>query len=111
MTRTLPLLVDEPASLDRALLRSEPVMLVVKVVDPTVVSKVEEPLVLVETTGEVTVVTGTVVAPAMPLMPETVVSPVRVVETEPLVKTEVQVLVVMAVGPSLSLSSPSTVVS
>jgi hypothetical protein len=40
------------------------------------------------------------VAPATPLTPETVVSPVSVVVSEPLVTTEVQVLVVM--GEALS---------
>jgi hypothetical protein len=106
MARTWPLLVDEDACeawLDRALLSSDPVKLDTRVVDPTVVSKVTEPLVSVETMGETTVVAGTEVAPATPLMPEMVVSPVSVVVTEPLVKTEVQVSVVMAEAAPLSL--------
>ena len=84
--------------MDRALLRSAPVKLDVTVVDPTVVSKVEEPLVFVETMAETSVVAGTEVRPGTPLMPEMVVSPVTTVETEPLVTVEVQALVVTAVG-------------
>jgi hypothetical protein len=55
---TWPLLVDvaSEAWLDSSLLKASPVTLDTIVVDPTVVSKVDEPLVCVETIGEVTVV-------------------------------------------------------
>ena len=105
---TWPLLVLDEATeawLLRALLSAAPVTLDTKVVVPTVVSKVVDWSVLVETMAEVRVVSGTEVAPATPLMPEMVVSPVSVLVTEPLVKTEVKVLVVMGVASPLLLGS------
>lgn len=54
--------------------------------------------VTVETTGLVTVVWGSEVAPATPEMPETVVVPVLVMVDSPLVKVEVNSLVVTAVA-------------
>ena len=105
---TWPLLVLDEATeawLLRALLSAAPVTLDTKVVVPTVVSKVVDWSVLVETMAEVRVVSGTEVAPATPLMPEMIVSPVTVLTTEPLVKTEVKVLVVMGVASPLLLGS------
>jgi hypothetical protein len=69
-----------------------------RVVVPTVVSKVEPPSVRVETIGDVTVVCELEVASVTPLVLEMVVSPVSVVVVEPLVKTEVPVLVVTGVA-------------
>lgn len=71
-------------------------------VAPTVVSKVKEPLVSVETIGEVSMVSE-----ATPLVPEMVVSPVRVVVTEPLVRTEVHMLV--ATGAGAAVPAPAAV--
>jgi hypothetical protein len=104
--------LDEAAEawLDRALLRAPPVMLDTKVVEPTVVSKVLVPSVRVETMGAVRVVSGIEVAPATPLMPEMVVSPVTVLVTEPLVNVEVKVLVAIALAsPAWLVSEPETV--
>lgn len=79
----------------------------VKVVLPTVVSKVELSEVTVETTGLVTVVWGAEVAPATPETPETVVVPVVVMVDSPLVKVEVNSLVVIAVAsPEAELAEP-----
>jgi len=106
------LVLDEAAEawLDRALLRAPPVMLDTKVVEPTVVSKVLVPSVRVETMGAVRVVSGIEVAPATPLMPEMVVSPVTVLVTEPLVNVEVKVLVAIALAsPAWLVSEPETV--
>lgn len=86
------------AWLERALLRAEPVTLLVRVVEPTVVSDVTLPLIDVETTAEVTVVWGIVVAPGTPLSPEMVVKPVMVETMDPLEMTEVKALVVTAEG-------------
>ncbi len=55
--------------------------------------------------AEVRVVSGMEVAPATPLMPEMVVSPVSVLVKEPLVTTEVKVLVVTALASPLLLGS------
>ena len=73
-----PAALDEASAawLDSALVRAEPVGVVVKVVDPTVVVKVEEPLTPVETRAAVPVLWGTEVAPAMPEMPLMTVEPV-----------------------------------
>jgi hypothetical protein len=73
------------AWLFRALLRASPVTLDTMVAVPTVVSKVRDCSVFVETIGEVMVVWGIEVAPATPLTPEMVLSPVTVWTTEPLV--------------------------
>jgi hypothetical protein len=85
----LELLVDElraeDAWLDSALVKAEPVKAELRVVDPVVVVKVDEPLVTVETSPDVvTAEEGRVVAPAMPLRPDSVVVPVTV-KVEPLV--------------------------
>lgn len=73
------------AWLERTLLRTEPVKAELIVVDPVVVTKVDEPLVTVETSSEVeTAEEGRVVAPAIPLRPDSVVVPVTV-KVEPLV--------------------------
>lgn len=95
------------AWLFRALVRASPVTLDVKVVEPMVVSKVVDSSVWVETMGEVPVVSGTSLAPGTPLTPEMVVVPVTVLVASPLVKVEVQVLVVMAVASPVSLASLS----
>jgi hypothetical protein len=81
---------DEAAAwLERALLSSEPVALATKVVVPRVVVMVNEPLTSVETMAEVTVLSGTEVAPPTPPTPEMVVSPVTVAVTVPLMTVDV----------------------
>ncbi|OIW27586.1 hypothetical protein CONLIGDRAFT_440749 [Coniochaeta ligniaria NRRL 30616] len=93
MPLTKPVLVDvlraeedaAEAWLERALDRAEPVRAELIVVDPVVVRKVDESLVTVETSSEVeTAEEGTVVAPPIPLRPDSVVVPVTV-KVEPLV--------------------------
>jgi hypothetical protein len=67
-------------------LSAEPVALVLRVVDPVVVWKVEEPLVTVDTKADVLMAEaeGSEVAPATPLRPESVAEPVLVmVEDSP----------------------------
>lgn len=89
---TKPVLVDvvraedaTEAWLERTLVRAEPVKAELIVVDPVVVTKVDDPLVTVETSSDVEIaVEGRVVAPAMPLRPDSVVVPVTV-KVEPLV--------------------------
>lgn len=83
-----------------------------KVEVPMVVSKVVESLVTVETMALVTSDTGTEVAPATPLMPKRVVSPVVVTVVPSEVRTEVQVLVETAlVAPAAPVPEASPPVS
>lgn len=85
------------AWLDRALVRAEPVKAELTTVEPVVDTKVDEPLVTVETSAEVvTAVAGIEVAPPTPSRPEMVVVPVLVRVDPPLVMTVVNVLVAIA---------------
>lgn len=72
--------------------------LVLSVVDPVVVWKVEEPLVTVETRADVLIAEaeGKEVAPATPLRPESVADPVLVMVEDSPEKTLVNALVVTA---------------
>lgn len=87
----------DEASLDRALDRAEPLRAELMVVDPVVVVNVDEPLVTVEARPDVdTADEGSVVAPATPPRPDSVVVPVTV-KVEPLeVSVAVKVEVAMA---------------
>lgn len=108
------LLVDElraedadEAWLERALDRAVPVRAELIVVDPVVVVKVDEPLVTVETRSDVeTAVEGRVVAPPIPLRPDSVVVPVTV-KVEPL---EVRVAVKVEVATAEEEPAPKMVV-
>lgn len=85
------------ARLDKALLRASPVALVRKVVE-MVVAMLLPSLIRVETIAEVTSIDGTEVTPTTPPIPERVVVPVDVTTVPPELNSEVQVLVVMALG-------------